>query len=330
MNKITLALLATLSGTAIASFFSPQVKAEDSLQTIETEHARIHFHQDYQAFAQQVASKFQPIYADVSERVGFEQNDKLDFLIGDDYHQANGYALPFASGKIVKIFSSSPRSEEALGAYSDWLDLVISHELTHKIHMSQPSRSWRSVLDSSVLESDIFNFFRYPRWVTEGYATVIETEYTQQGRVNSDYIKAMLQQWATEGQLPRYDALNGSTSYQGNSMPYDQGSAFLFWLQANYGQEKLQQLWKRSTAKKYRDFDDAFIGLFLDNPNTLYKQFVVEQTVSAKQKQALVGGGKLWQDNDFKVISSEPSPQQDKLLQLEVDQDGYTTLSTFC
>jgi hypothetical protein len=330
MNKITLALLATLGSTVVSSFFSPQVQAEDSLQTIETEHARIHFHQDYQAFAQQVASKFEPIYADVSDRVGFEQNDKLDFLIGDDFHQANGYAIPLTAGKIVKVFSSSPRSEEALGAYNDWLDLVISHELTHKIHMSQPSRSWRSMLDSSVLDSDILNFPRYPRWVTEGYATVIETEYTGQGRVNSDYIKAMLQQWATEGQLPSYDALNGNSSYEGNRMAYYQGSAFLFWLQTNYGQEKLQQLWKRSTAKKYRNFDNAFTGLFLDNPRTLYKKFVVEQTVSAKQTQLITDNtGSVWQNNSFKVISSQPSPQQDKLLQLEVDDKGYTTLSTF-
>jgi hypothetical protein len=330
MNKITLALLAILVSTAVLSFSSLQVQAEDSLQTIETEHARIHFHKDYQAFAQQVASKFEPIYADVSGRVGFEQNDKLDFLIGDDFHQANGYAIPLTAGKIVKVFSSSPRSEEALGAYNDWLDLVISHELTHKIHMSQPSRSWRSMLDSSILDSDILNFSRYPRWVTEGYATVIETEYTQQGRVNSDYIKAMLQQWATEGQLPSYDALNGNSSYEGNRMAYYQGSAFLFWLQANYGQEKLQQLWKRSTAKKYRDFDDAFTGLFLNSPRTLYKKFVVEQTVSAKQIQLITDNtGSVWQNNSFKVISSEPSPQQDKLLQLEVDDKGYTTLSIF-
>jgi hypothetical protein len=330
MNKITLALLATLGSTVVSSFFSPQVKAEDSLQTIETEHARIHFHKDYQAFAQKVASKFEPIYADVSGRVGFEQNDKLDFLIGDDFHQANGYAIPLTAGKIVKIFSSSPRSEEALGSYNDWLDLVISHELTHKIHMSEPGRSWRSALDSSLLDSDILNFTRYPRWVTEGYATVIETEYTEQGRVNSDYIKAMLQQWATEGQLPSYDSLNGNSSYEGNGMAYNQGSAFLFWLQANYGQDKLQQLWKRSTAKKHRNFDSAFTGLFLDNPRTLYKKFVVEQTFSAKQTQLLTNNtGSVWQNNRFKVTSSEPSPQQDKLLQLEVDDKGYTTLSTF-
>jgi len=330
LNKITFALLAALGGTALSPFISTNANAKDTIQTIETEHARIHFHKDYQAFAQQVASKFEPIYADVSGRVGFEQHDKLDFLIGDDYHQANGYAIPLTAGKIVKVFTSSPRSEEALGSYSDWLDIVISHELTHKIHMSQPSRSWRSSLDSTLLISDVLNFSRYPRWITEGYATLIETEYTEQGRVNSDYIKAMLQQWAIEGQLPSYATLNGSESYEGNRMAYYQGSAYLFWLQANFGHEKLQHLWRRSTANKYRNFDDAFSGLFQDSPQRLYKKFVAEQIFSAKQvKLSGVSKGKLWQKNAFKVSSSEPSMDQDKILQLEVDQKGYVQLSVF-
>jgi hypothetical protein len=326
MNKITLSLFAALGIMPI----SGSIHAKDILQTIETEHARIHFHQDYRAFAQQVASKFEPIYDDVSLRVGFEQNDKLDFLIGDDFHQANGYAIPFAAGKIVKVFTSSPRSEEALGSYNDWLDIVISHELTHKIQMSAPSRSWRSSLDSTFLTSDLINFFRYPRWVTEGYATVIETEYTKQGRVNSDYIKALLQQWAIEGQLPSYEALNGSSSYEGNRMAYYQGSAFLSWLKESYGQKKLQQLWKRSTAKKYRNFEDAFSGLFLSSPQILYKEFVAEQTYAAKQNQfAKQSKGKLWQNNAFSVISSEPSPAQNQVMQVEIDKEGFAQLNVF-
>jgi hypothetical protein len=328
MNKTVQAFLTVIS-LGILLLFSGYAQAKDTLQTIETQHARIHFHQDYQAFAQQVAKKFESIYADVSQRVGFDQNDKLDFLIGDDNHQANGYAIPLTAGKIIKVFTSAPRSEEALGSYDNWLDLVISHELTHKIHMSQPSRSWRSSLDSVLLSSDALNFNRYPRWITEGYATVIETEYTKQGRVNSDYIKAMLQQWAIDGQLPSYNALNGSNNYEGNRMAYYQGSAFLFWLQENHGQEKLQQLWKRTTAKKYRSFDDAFLGLFLESPQRLYKKFVAAQTFSAMQGHILISAnsrGKLWQNNFFKVSSNEPSMTHDKILQLEIDSEGYAQL----
>jgi len=319
---LVLALLAiSLPQTAIA---------KDNLQTIETDYARIHFQQDYQAFAEQVADKFDAIYLDVSQRVGFEQNEKLDFLIADDFHQANGYAIPLASGKIVKIFTSAPRSEQTLGSYEDWLDLVISHELTHKIHMSEPSRSWRSMFDKVLFNADTVNFNRYPRWVSEGYATLIETEYTQQGRVNSDYVKALLQQWAIEGQLPSYKAINGNGSYTGNRMAYYQGSAFLFWLQEHYGKDKLSQLWHRSTAAKYRNFDEAFKGLFLQSPKRLYKQFVAEQTYRAKKSQQnLTASGNLWQNNAYQVLSSEPSPKQDKLLQLEKDAEGIISLNVF-
>ncbi|MCJ8319340.1 MAG: hypothetical protein MJK12_06885 [Colwellia sp.] len=309
---------------------SQTAMAKDSLQTIETSYARIHFQQDYQAFAEQVADKFDAIYLDVSQRVGFEQNEKIDFLIADDFHQANGYAIPLASGKIVKIFTSAPRSEQTLGSYEDWLDLVISHELTHKIQMSEPSRSWRSMFDKVLFNADVVNFSRYPRWVSEGYATLIETEYTHQGRVNSDYVKALLQQWAIEGQLPSYEAINGNGSYTGNRMAYYQGSAFLFWLQQQYGADKLSQLWHRTTAAKYRDFNDAFKGLFLQSPKRLYKQFVAEQTYHAKKsQQSLIASGKLWQNNAYQVLSSEPSAKQDKLLQLEKDADGFISLNVF-
>ncbi len=323
-----LALLVVLLTLSLS--LSPKAIAKDSLQTIETDYARIHFQQDYQAFAEQVADKFDAIYLDVSQRVGFEQNEKIDFLIADDFHQANGYAVPLASGKIVKIFTSAPRSEQTLGSYEDWLDLVISHELTHKIHMAEPSRSWRSMFDKLLFNIDVVNFSRYPRWVSEGYATLIETEYTQQGRVNSDYVKALLQQWAIEGQLPSYKTINGNDSYTGNRMAYYQGSAFLFWLQNHYGKDKLSQLWHRSTAAKYRDFNEAFTGLFLQSPKRLYKQFVVEQTYLAKQsQQGITVSGKLWQNNAYQVLSSEPSPKQDKILQLEKDAKGFISLSVF-
>ena len=306
------------------------VTAKDNIQTINTEYARIHFHKDYQKFAEQVADKLDDIYLDVSKRVGFKQNDKIDFLIADDIHQANGYAVPLAAGKIVKIYTSAPSSAQALGSYEDWLDLVISHELTHKIHISEPSRSWRSLFDKALLNADTINFTRYPRWVSEGYATLIETEHTKQGRLNSDFVKALLQQWAVEGQLPSYETINGNDSYVGNRMAYYQGGAFLYWLQTIYGKDKLTQLWHRSSAAKYRDFDEAFTGLFLESPQRLYKQFVAEQTYLAK-KHALKQEptGNIWQDNNYQVLSSEPSVAQNKILQLEKDKNGFITLNVY-
>lgn len=336
MNIIKLFLLSVAA--MCSSLYS---YAGSDLHTIETKHARIHFSSEYQAMAQLVANKFEPIYQDVSKRVGFEQNDKLDLLISDKNHSSNGSALPLAAGKIVTLHASLPRSESITGGYSDFFDILISHELVHKIHVSEPRRSWRSWLDPYLLDVDRLNLKRYPRWVSEGYATLIESEFTGKGRVNNDYVKALLEQWALEGQLPTYRQLS---SRSGNGMAYMQGSAFLVWLQDKYGKEKLQQLWRRSTATKYRNFHKAFKGLFLETPNVLYKKFVVEQTYLAKQAQAKQSqqtdvvtnkitedenSAKLWQNNGFIVLNSEPSPNNKQILQLERDKKGFTRLRVF-
>ena len=256
------------------------------------------------------------------------QEEKLDLLVGDEIHQANGSALPLTAAKLIKLYTSAPRSEQGLGFYSDWLDLVLSHELAHKIHLAEPGRSWRAALDPYVLEADAINGGRYPRWVMEGYATVIESEFTGQGRIHSDYVKVLLQQWAIEGQLPSYGELNGTNHYQGRAMTYYQGSAFLYWLQQEYGAEKLSHLWRRSTAVKYRSFEQAFTGLFLDSPRTLYKKFVAEQIYQARLNQGQAKpGGRLWQNNGFAVLSSEPSFDRTQVLQLEQDKKGYISLN---
>ncbi|WDE00657.1 TolB family protein [Thalassomonas actiniarum] len=321
--------------SAVLSFNKPHSLSNESaggdpLQTLTTRYGRIHYHRDYQAFAEEIARRFDAVYLDVGKLIGFNREEKLDLVIGDEIHRANGTALPMAAGSLLKLYTSAPRSEQGLGFYSDWLDLVLSHELAHKIHLAEPGRSWRSTLDPYLLEADAINAGRYPRWVAEGYATVIETEFTGQGRIHSDYVKSLLQQWALEGQLPSYGELNGSKRYLGRTMMYYQGSAFLYWLQQEYGAEKLSHLWRRATAIKHRSFEQAFTGLFLDSPENLYKQFVAEQVYLARLALGEAQpSGQLWQDNGFKVLSSEPSLDQKQILQLEQDKKGYISLSVF-
>jgi len=332
----------------------------DDLQTITTPHARIHFSKGYQVIADEIASKFEAIYAAVSKRVGFEQNEILDFLISDDIHQSNGSALLLTAGKLIRISTSAPRSNEVLGFYDDWLEVVISHELTHKVHISEPTRRWQASLERYLLNADMKNQNRYPRWLSEGYATVVETQYTGKGRVNSDYVNALLTQWALEGQLPSYYELNGYGGYLGFGMAYLQGSDFLTWLEKKYASHAsvedslFTDIWRRSTAKYPRSFEQAFYSIFLNSPQNLYKVFVVEQTYLAKQaqqawqKSALLTAElarmnandrsftkqepqhratpKVWQNNNQEVLSFSPSSDGTKILQLIKNSQGRRSL----
>ena len=59
-----------------------------------------------------------------------------------------------------------------------------------------------------------------PRWVTEGYATYIEGELTGSGRPHGAFRAAVLRQWALEGTLPPYSALDRRDGYWEGAMAY--------------------------------------------------------------------------------------------------------------
>jgi hypothetical protein len=91
----------------------------------------------------------------------------------------------------------------------------------------------------------------------------------------------VLRQWAIEGQLPTYAALDGSPRFEGDDMAYLAGSAFLEWLAARGGDSSVVHLWRRMSARVPRTFDEAFVGVYGAPPDELYGRFAAELTHDA-------------------------------------------------
>jgi hypothetical protein len=124
-----------------------------------------------------------------------------------------------------------------------------------------------------------------PAWVIEGYATLIEGRLTGSGRPHSAGRAAVLRQWALEGQLPKYAELGMTSPYLGGAMRYLVGSAFLEWLAERKGDESLQHLWRRMSARQRRSFSQAFQGVYGAPPDELYGAFyadVMENAFAAR------------------------------------------------
>jgi hypothetical protein len=155
------------------------------------------------------------------------------------------------------------------------------HETAHLVHMLRPSRNplGRAVEKFVVPLNPIT--LRAPRWVLEGYATVIEGRLTGAGRPTSTIRALMLRRWAENGRLPTYGQLDSDQRFAGMSMAYLMGSAYLEWLEQRSGPDALRNLWSRMTARQRRSFDAAFLGVFGERPDRLYGQFVAELTASA-------------------------------------------------
>lgn len=250
-------------------------------RTIELPHFRVHYPAPYEAWATRAAERLESIRQEVSQEIGFTPPQIIDVLIMNPIAQPNGVAWPLLDSPRMIFYTEPPGPDEQLGAYGHWIDLLAVHETAHLVHMLRPSRSpLGRLLERSVLPFNPITL-RAPRWVLEGYATVIEGRLTGAGRPSSTLRALILRRWAENGRLPSYGQLDGDQRFLGMSMAYLAGSAYLEWLEQRNGPGSLRNLWARLTAREKRSFDEAFAGVFGDRPDRLYGQFAAELTASA-------------------------------------------------
>ncbi|HEX2833038.1 MAG TPA: hypothetical protein VHW00_08485 [Thermoanaerobaculia bacterium] len=274
-----LLLLAVLLA-AVALGARAQGPAHD-WRTIETRHFRVHYPREFEAWAMRAAERLEPIHAAVSQEVGYTPRQRIDVLVTNPVAEPNGSAWTFLDTPRILFWTEPPGPDEQLGAYGTWIDLLAVHEVAHVVHMLRPSRNpLQRVLERTVLPLNRITLGA-PRWVLEGYATVVEGRLTGAGRPSSTIRALILRQLAENGRLPTYGQLDSDQRFLGMSMAYLMGSAFLEWLEARNGPDSLRNLWARMTARQRRSFDSAFTGVFGERPDRLYGQFLAEVTASA-------------------------------------------------
>jgi hypothetical protein len=225
-----------------------------------------------------VAGRVEGVHAQYLALIGFAYDKPIDILILDPVMEANGMAFPLFQRPHVVLWKTEPEPDSVIGHHHGWAELLVTHELGHMHHLLRPARKpnlwqrWTAVLGPVTEKS--------PRWVIEGYATLIEGKLTGSGRPHSAIRASVLRQWALEGKLPSYEALSGMGGFLGGSMAYLGGSAYLAWLEAQSGDAKiLQALWTRLAGK--RDFEAAFLATFGFGPKDGYQRFCAELTHTA-------------------------------------------------
>ncbi|HJW44480.1 MAG TPA: hypothetical protein VJ463_08485 [Geothrix sp.] len=276
---------ALLPSLAVASSLAamPRVQARTQAPdaawlTFTTAHYRIHCPKAFEAFGRDVAGRVEGVHAQYLGLVGFVHDRPMDIVILDPVMEANGMAFPVLTRPHVVLWKTEPEPDSAIGHHRGWAELLVVHELGHMHHLLRPARKqnllqrWMAVVGPLPEKS--------PRWIIEGYATLIEGKLTGSGRPHSAFRAAVLRQWALEGKLPTYEALSGTAGFLGGSMAYLGGSAYLAWLETRSGDPKvLQTLWTRLAGK--RDFDAAFLATFGFGPKDGYQRFCAELTHTA-------------------------------------------------
>lgn len=283
----------------------------DSWRTLATKHFRIYYPAAYAAWAERAASRMESIRSAIVAETGYAPEIVTDFVVINPLAVANGATLPLLDRPRIILFAEPPGPDSVIGDYSNWIDLLVVHEMTHMVHLVRPSRS--------PLERAFEQIFpigplaiRAPRWVSEGYATVVEGRLTGSGRPSSTIRAAILRKWAQSGRLPAYAQLQSDQRFLGMSMAYLVGSAYLEWLEQRNGAGSLRKLWPRMSARSRRSFDQAFEGVFGDSPERLYGQFTAELTERAVNVDRETRGerreGALWQETQYDSGDPDVSP----------------------
>ena len=110
---------------------------EFNWSTIETEHFKVHFHDETESTAREAATVAEEVYDKITTMYDFEPKEKTHLVLTDPDDISNGAAY-YYDNKIV-IYSSP--LDFALRGSHRWLQNVITHEFVHIISLQKSMKA---------------------------------------------------------------------------------------------------------------------------------------------------------------------------------------------
>jgi hypothetical protein len=202
-------------------------------RTLETEHFLIHFAEQNRPQSRIVAAIAERVYLRTTALLDWRPRLRTHIVLMDSADFANGFASPVPFN-LSGIFLSPPDEGELL-QNRDWLELVLSHEFFHVVHLDKASGEplqLRSVLGRLLF---FFPNVLQPTWVVEGLAVYHESDPPRgYGRLYNSWFNGMMRAEVARGlrSLREVDA-------EGRGFPlnrdYLYGSYFFAFLRERYG-----------------------------------------------------------------------------------------------
>jgi WD40-like Beta Propeller Repeat len=264
MNRLrTLSWMVALAcGLAVPGSGAAQVRPNAAYREMETEHFRATFGPGLEAIAVRALAAAEQTHSYLVRTLSRPPKGRIDIVIVDDVDFSNGFASPFPSNRIT-IYARPPVDDEALSFSPDWIELVVSHEVTHVFHLDRAGgvgRLMRSVFGRLPLIYPMFPAVSTPRWSTEGLAVDVESGFTGFGRLHGNNHEMVVRTAVLEGRMDRMDRLNErSPMWPGDQRVYIYGSLFMEYLSKRYGEDVHRELLDRTASAFLPPF------LFFDN-----------------------------------------------------------------
>ncbi|MCO4771893.1 MAG: PD40 domain-containing protein [Deltaproteobacteria bacterium] len=174
--------------------------------TLDTEHFSIHFHQGGDQLAEEFGLLAEEVHDVLAPLMKWHPRGRTQVTLIDSTDSANGFARTTPGNQIV-LYVVQPTPDTSLDGYEDWWFAIFVHEYAHIVQIDMVEdvlQLVRWVAGRLIVPGGVL-----PAWMTEGFATYIETVTTTGGRGRSTYTDMLLRTAALEGTFPRIDMAEG-------------------------------------------------------------------------------------------------------------------------
>jgi hypothetical protein len=255
-------------------------------RTADTAHFRIHYHAESRAQAERVGAIAERVYQRIAQQLQWQARGRTEVVLFSEFDVANGYATPLPFN-LLGIYLAVPDEGELLDN-SEWLELVITHELTHTVQLDKV-RGVPQVLQWIFGRSPLFfpNAWQ-PVWALEGIAVRNEGDAAAgRGRLYSPIFEALLRVERAQG-FKSLAQLNSHGRALPLSKDYLYGAYFMDFVARKYGRDAVVKyvhyysgnppLWPRLHTGPY-----GATGKTMDQ---LWDEFIVDLTARIDAKNA--------------------------------------------
>jgi hypothetical protein len=243
LPRVWAALLLACALPAQGQFVDPS----RNWRTFDTDHYTVHFAEAHRAQAQVVAGIAETVHARVTAWLQWQPESRTHLVVLDSADFANGYASPLPFNNTA-IFLSPPDDGELL-QNREWLDLVLTHEITHVVHLDLARRAplvLRRIFGRAppwllIFPNTLPNVWG-PNWVKEGLATYAESDAARGwGRLGQSAFEGMMRAEVARGPISLREIHADGRGFPHNRN-YLYGAYFFLFLTERYGPRAITSL----------------------------------------------------------------------------------------
>jgi len=261
--------------TTVAQIRDPHLR----WRTLHADHFDVHYTEPLGPLAQRVLVVLDRAARRLRESLGYTSSERVHVVLTDNTDSANGSASVLPRN-VIRLFAQSPEDLSALSDYDDWMSVLITHELTHIVHLDQISGA--PALLNAIFGKIVAPNATLPSWFVEGLATHYESGLTSGGRQRSTVFDMFLRMDVLEDRLLRLDEMTTEADrWPHGNISRLYGSRFCDFIHRHYGERALTEFGQhygrqlipyalnrmaiRATGKPFRELYAEFLAENVDH-----------------------------------------------------------------